>query len=66
MNKALGLALAVGGAILLFYGVNESHSIASSVSKAVTGSPTDHSTVLMVTGAILAVLGGVLMSRSRE
>jgi hypothetical protein len=59
-RRALGLALLVGGIILLYFGMNESQSFASDVSEMVTGSPTDRSIWMLVTGGAAAVLGGFL------
>lgn len=55
--KAISVALLVAGIILLAYGINESNSFSSSVKQSVTGSPTDHSVALIVSGAAAAVLG---------
>lgn len=56
---ALGIALVVAGAVLLFYGYQESNALASEVTEVFTGSPTDSSMWKMVGGAALAVLGGL-------
>jgi len=58
MNKAVSLALLIGGVILLIYGFNASESISSEVSEAVSGTPTDKSIWLIVGGAIAAIVGG--------
>ena len=57
MNKILSIALLAGGIILIVYGVNSSNSVGSSVTRAVTGSPTDKSIWLLVGGVLAAVLG---------
>lgn len=59
-RKALGLALLVGGLILLYFGMNESQSFASDMSEMMTGSPTDRSVWMLVTGGAAAVVGGFL------
>jgi len=66
MNKALGLALLVGGIIILGYGVNANHSLASGVSKAITGQPTDRAMWFMVAGGVIAVLGLGSLMRGRD
>ncbi len=68
MNTAIGLALLVGGIILLIFGFNASHSFTSDVSRTFTGSPTDRSIWMLVTGAVLVVAGliGFLRSMSRH
>jgi hypothetical protein len=50
MNKAISLALLVGGIILIIYGVYESDSVGSSFSRFFTGNPTDKSMWLMLGG----------------
>jgi uncharacterized BrkB/YihY/UPF0761 family membrane protein len=59
-RRALGLALLVGGIILLVLGVNASESFASEVSEVFTGSPTDRSVWMMVLGSVAAVAGGLM------
>ncbi len=57
MLKALGLGAIVLGGFLLFFGIQEKQSLTSTISEAVTGSPTDHSIIYMAGGAGLAVVG---------
>jgi hypothetical protein len=59
-RRALGIALLVGGVILLFFGFNESESFASDVSEVFTGSPTDRSIWMIVLGSVTAVAGLVM------
>jgi Protein of unknown function (DUF3185) len=67
MNKMLGLVLLAAGVILLGYGINANHSLASGLSRAVTGQPTDRAMWLMVAGGIITALGvGSLLMRSRD
>jgi hypothetical protein len=67
MNKAISLALLVGGIILIVYGVNASNSVASSFSRMFTGNPTDRTGWLLVGGIVASIvgLGGVLMGGSK-
>jgi hypothetical protein len=58
MNKAISLALLIGGIILIICGVNESDSIGSSFSRLFTGNPTDRSIWLLIGGAVAAIVGG--------
>lgn len=58
MNKTISLVLLVIGVALLVYGLNASDSVASSVSEAVTGTPTDKSMWLVILGAVGVVVGG--------
>ena len=59
MNKILSLVFLVVGAVLLVYGLNASDSVASNVSEAVTGTPTDKSMWLVILGAVGVIAGGV-------
>ena len=62
MNKAISLALLVGGIVLIIYGVSASDSIGSSFSRFFTGNPTDKTMWLLIGGIVAAVAGlfGVL------
>ena len=66
MNKILSLVFLVAGAVLLVYGLNASESVASNVSEAVTGNPTDRSMWLVVLGAVGVVAGGVGLFAGRK
>ena len=59
-RRALGLALLIGGLILVFFGFQASQSFASEVSEAFTGSPTDRAIWMIVGGAAAAVAGGIM------
>ncbi|HEY1170716.1 MAG TPA: DUF3185 family protein [Verrucomicrobiae bacterium] len=61
MKKALGLALAVGGAFMLFYGFKAKDSLESKVNELVKGSPTDKSMLMIGGGAAMCVAGVVLV-----
>ena len=57
MNKLFSIILLVVGIVLIVYGVAASNSVGSSVSRAVTGSPTDKTLWLMIGGVAAAGLG---------
>ena len=59
-RRVIGVALLVGGVILLYFGMNASESFASDMSEMMTGSPTDRSIWMLVLGAVAAVAGGIL------
>lgn len=59
-RRAVGIALLVGGVVLLYFGMNASDSLASEVSETFTGSPTDRSVWMLVLGAVAAVAGGFM------
>ncbi len=63
MYKALGVALIVIGGLMLVFGFQASDSLASDVSRAFTGTPTDKSVWLLAGGAASAALGTVLTLR---
>ncbi len=67
MNKAVSLALLVGGIVLIVYGVSASNSVGSGFSRMFTGSPTDKTIWLLIGGAAAAIIGLVgVLSRSKE
>ncbi len=57
MNKALFIALLVGGVILAIFGMNASNSFGSDVSRFFTGSPTDKAVWMLIGGVVMAVAG---------
>jgi hypothetical protein len=57
MRKAISAALLIGGLLLIFFGYQESQSLASEVDEFVTGSPTDSAMWMMIGGAVVAVFG---------
>jgi hypothetical protein len=65
MSKALSIALLVAGAVLLIYGLQSSDSVSSSVTRAVSGTPTDKTIWLIVLGGISLVAGGFGIFSSR-
>lgn len=65
-SKAVGLALLVGGLILVVFGIQASESFASEMSEAFTGSPTNRAIWMIVGGAVAAVAGAVMAFGSRR
>jgi hypothetical protein len=67
MNKAISLALLVGGIVLIVYGVNASNSVSSSFSRMFTGNPTDKTAWLLIGGIVASIVGlaGVLRGGPR-
>jgi hypothetical protein len=57
MNKIAGLALLVGGVVLIVLGVNATKSFSSDVSRFFTGSPTDKAVWMLIGGSVAAVAG---------
>ncbi|MDP1579861.1 MAG: DUF3185 family protein [Candidatus Didemnitutus sp.] len=57
MNKAISLALLVGGIILIIYGVSANDSLSGRFTRFFTGSPTDE-TIWMLLGGIVATIVG--------
>jgi hypothetical protein len=57
MTKVPSIAFLAAGIILLVYGLNASNSFSSSVTQAVSGSPTDKSIWLIVLGVIGILTG---------
>ena len=65
MSKILSIALLIAGAILLVYGLQSSDSVSSSVTRAVSGTPTDKTIWLIALGAIGLIAGGFGMFSSK-
>lgn len=59
-RRVVGIALLVGGVLLLVFGLNAADSFASDMSEMMTGSPTDRSIWMLVSGAIAVVAGGIM------
>ena len=57
MNKAVSLAILVGGIVLAIYGVSASESFSSDISRFFTGSPTDKAIWMLIGGTVLSVIG---------
>jgi divalent metal cation (Fe/Co/Zn/Cd) transporter len=57
MNKAVSLALLVGGIILMIYGIQASNSFGSDLSRFFTGSPTDKAIWMLIGGLVATVVG---------
>lgn len=57
MNKPVSIALLIVGVILVIYGINAGDSVASEVSEAVTGAPTNRTIWFLVLGIIAGLLG---------
>jgi len=66
MNKAISLALLVGGVILMIVGINATNSFSSDVSRFFTGSPTDKAVWMLIGGSIAAVIGLVSTLRGSK
>jgi drug/metabolite transporter (DMT)-like permease len=64
MNRVIGIALLVLGVALVIFGVNESDSFSSDVSRFFTGNPTDKSMWLLI-GGIVAAITGLFMTVRR-
>jgi len=65
MNKAVMLAILVGGIVLVTYGVAASKSFSSDVSRFFTGSPTDKTMWLLVGGIVAIIIGLVGLLRGQ-
>jgi uncharacterized membrane protein YidH (DUF202 family) len=63
MNKAIGLAVLVGGIILLIYGIQGSQSFSSDVSRTFNGTPTNQSVWMIIGGVVMGIVGLVVTLR---
>jgi hypothetical protein len=66
MNKLLGLALLVGGIVLIVHGVNATNSFTSDVSRFFTGAPTDKAIWMVIGGTLGSILGLALTWRKAK
>jgi hypothetical protein len=57
MNKAVSLAILVGGIVLVIYGVSASESFSSDISRFFTGSPTDKAIWMLIGGVAAIIIG---------
>jgi Protein of unknown function (DUF3185) len=60
MNKGIGIALLAVGIILIIYGFNASDSVSSEVSRAFTGTLTEKTLGLLVSGTGAMTLGAFM------
>jgi divalent metal cation (Fe/Co/Zn/Cd) transporter len=64
MNKAISLALLVGGVVLMILGINATDSFSSDVSRFFTGSPTDKAVWMLIGGIVATIVGLVWTLRN--
>lgn len=66
MNKIASLALAIGGIVLIIYGISAADSLGSDISRFFTGSPTDETIWLLIGGIVMlaAGSGGLALGRN--
>jgi hypothetical protein len=57
MIKAISLAVLAGGILLLIFGIRAYDSSSSDISRFITGSATDKSIWMLVSGVVATVLG---------
>ena len=57
MNKAVAIALLVGGVVLMIFGFQATKSFSSDVSRFFTGSPTDKAIWMLIGGLVAAIVG---------
>ncbi len=58
MNRIISMVLVIGGVALVVMGILAMDSFNSDVSRLFTGSPTDKSVWMFVTGVIAIIIGG--------
>lgn len=60
-TRILGIALLVGGGILLWMGFSATETISEELHQGLTGRYTDSTTGYLVSGAVAAIVGVVLL-----
>jgi Na+/melibiose symporter-like transporter len=63
IKLAVGVALVVAGALLTWWGYDESQALANRLSRALSGSQTDRVMWKYIGGAVSAAAGAVLLIR---
>lgn len=66
MNKAISLALLVGGIALIIYGVSANDSIGGRVTRFFTGSPTDETVWMLLGGVVATIVGAAGLLRGTK
>jgi hypothetical protein len=57
MNRAIAVALLVGGIVLAIFGITAADSFGSDVSRFFTGNPTDKAMWMLIAGAAAVAVG---------
>jgi hypothetical protein len=57
MNRAISLALFIGGIILIVYGISANNSVSSGISRTFKGAPTEKTVWLLIAGGAAAIVG---------
>jgi hypothetical protein len=66
MNNVVGLAVFALGIVLLIFGLDESQSLSSDLSRFFTGNPNNRSLWLIASGVISVVSGLLLAFQARQ
>lgn len=64
MNKALAIAILVGGIVLAIFGISASDSFSSDFSRFFTGKPTDKAMWMLIGGAAAVAVGSFGLIRA--
>jgi hypothetical protein len=66
MNQIAGIALLVGGVVLMVFGFTAADSFGSDVSRFFTGSPTDKAIWMIIGGIVATIVGLGLTLRGKR
>lgn len=57
MNRVVSLAILAAGILLIIFGIRESESLNSDISRFFSGSPTDRAIWMLIGGVVATVVG---------
>jgi hypothetical protein len=64
MSRGISLAFLAAGVLLLIFAASASKALGSSLSRLLTGGPTDKAKWMLIGGAVLSVIGAVGLLRA--
>ena len=65
MNRVVSLAILAAGILLIIFGIRESESLNSDISRFFSGSPTDRAIWMLIGGVVATIVGLAALSFGR-